>query len=106
MCVGKSTLVLFDTQTNLDVLQEHQIDEYWHADGERPLSGSWVGFARFTILKKPPPDGHMWAGERLTKIQSTSRPDDIWPEVWSKIFNEKQDSNGIQANPCQTLHAD
>ena len=27
----------------------------------------------------------MWSGERLTKIQTTTRPDHIWPEAWTKI---------------------
>ena len=38
----------------------------------------------------------MWSGERLTNIQSTTTPDHIWPEVWTKIGEaaqnrEKQD---------------
>ena len=31
-----------------------------------------------------PPDGYMWSGERLTKRQLTSRPDHLWPELWTK----------------------
>ena len=27
----------------------------------------------------------MWSGERLTQIQTTTRRDDVWPEVWTKI---------------------
>ena len=27
----------------------------------------------------------MWSGERLTKIQATTRPDHVWPEVWTNI---------------------
>ena len=38
---------------------DRQTYDYWNVDGERPLSGSWIGFTRFKILKKPPPDGHV-----------------------------------------------
>ena len=27
----------------------------------------------------------MWSGRRLTKIQATTRPDHVWPEVWTQI---------------------
>ena len=27
----------------------------------------------------------MWSGERLTKRQATSRPDHLWPELWTKL---------------------
>ena len=29
--------------------------------------------------------GYVWCGVRLTKIQTTTRPDQVWPEVWTKI---------------------
>ena len=27
----------------------------------------------------------MWSAERLTKIQATTRPDFLWPEIWIGI---------------------
>ena len=27
----------------------------------------------------------LWSGERLTKRQATSRPDHLWPELWTKL---------------------
>ena len=27
----------------------------------------------------------MWSGERLTKLQTSSRPDHIWPDAWIRI---------------------
>ena len=36
---------------------------------------------------------YMWSGERLLKIQATSRPDYLWPEIWigmSKAAKKKQ----------------
>ena len=32
----------------------------------------------------------MWSGERLTKIQITTRPDHVWPEAWMKIGKAAQ----------------
>ena len=32
----------------------------------------------------------MWSGGRLTKIQTTTRPDHVWPEVWTKIGKAAQ----------------
>ena len=48
----------------------------------------------------------MWAREKLTKIQTTSRLDGSWPEVRSKMSTQSQreaNSNGIQSNPSWTL---
>ena len=70
------------THTNLDVMQESRIDDYWNIDGSRDLSDSWTGFTQFTLLSEKPPEGYMWSGERLTKRQATSRPDHLWPELW------------------------
>ena len=72
------------THTNLDVMLERRIDDYWNIDGSRELSDSWTGFTQFALLKKTP-DGYMWSGERLTKRQATSRPDYLWPEPWTKL---------------------
>ena len=73
------------TQTNLDVLQENRIDDYWNVDGSRDLSDSWTGFTQLTRLEEKPPDGYMWSGGRLTRKQLTSRPDRLWPELWTKL---------------------
>ena len=63
------------TRTNLDVMPERRIDDYWNIDGSRELSDSWTGFTQFTLLDWKPPDGYMWSGVRLTRRQATSRPD-------------------------------
>ena len=73
------------TQTNLDVMQDSRIDDYWNIDGSRDLSDSWTGFTQSTPLEEKPPDGYMWSGRRLTKRQVTSRPDHLWPELWTKL---------------------
>ena len=73
------------THTNLDVMQERRIDDYWNIDGSRDLSDSWTGFTQFTLLEGKPPDGYVWSGWRLTKRQVTSRPDHLRPELWIKL---------------------
>ena len=73
------------THTNLDVMQERRIDDYWNIDGSRDLSDSWTGFTRFTLLEEKLPDGYVWSGERLTRKQLTSRPDHLWPELWTNL---------------------
>ena len=73
------------TRTNFDVKQERRIDDYWKIDGSRDLSDSWTGFTQFTLLEEKPPDGCMGSRERLTRKQLTSKPDYLWPELWTKM---------------------
>ena len=49
------------THTNLDVLLEKRIDDYWNVDGGRTLSDSWTGFTKFTLLKEKRPTGYVWS---------------------------------------------
>ena len=76
------------TSTTLDVMLERRIDDYWNIEGN--LSDSWTGFTRFTILDEKPPDGYTWSGDRLTKKQSTSRLDYLWPGMWKDMSEAAQ----------------
>ena len=78
------------THTGHDIMQEKKIDDYWNVDSCKHLSDSWRGFTKVTLLKERPPKGDMWSGGRLTKIQTTTRPDYVWPEVWMKIGKAAQ----------------
>ena len=78
------------THTNLDVKQERSIDDYWNIDGSRDLSDSWTGFTQFTLLEEKPPNGFLVSGGRLTRKQLTSRPDYLWPELWTKLGRNAQ----------------
>ena len=78
------------TRTDLDVTQEKRVDDYWNVESRKLLSDSWKGFTKFTLLNETSPKGCMWSGERLTKIQTTTRPDHVWPEVWTKIGEAAQ----------------
>ena len=73
------------SQTNLDVMQESRIDDFWNIDGSRDLSNSWTGLTHFALLDEKPPDGYMWSWERLTKRKATSRPDHLRPDLWIKL---------------------
>ena len=66
-------------------MQESRIDDYWNIDGSRDLSDSWTDFTQFTLLDEKPPDGYLWSEVRVTKRQATSRPDHLWPELWTKM---------------------
>ena len=80
------------TWTNLDVLQESRIDDYWNVDVDRSLSDSRTGFTKstFFLWKEKLPSGYMWFREPRTKIQTTARPDYLWPEIWSGMSNAAQ----------------
>ena len=78
------------THTNLDVKQEKRIDDYWNVDGSRDMSDSWTGCTQFTLLDEKPPEWFLWSGWRLTKRQATSRPDHLWPELWTKLVRNAQ----------------
>ena len=49
---------------------------------KKEWSDAWTGFTRFVLLKERPPEGYTWSVERLTWKQKTSRPDDVWPDMW------------------------
>ena len=42
------------THTDLDVMQEERIDDYWNVESSKHLSNSWIGFTKFTLLKEKP----------------------------------------------------
>ena len=50
------------TRTNLDVMSEKHIADYWNVDGEREVSDAWTGFTRFIELNERPPDGYRVPG--------------------------------------------
>ena len=77
--------VTWTTYTSVDVLLEKNVEDYWNVDGEREIVRSWTGFTRFILIKERPSEGYTWSGERLTRKQTTSRPDDVWPEMWKHM---------------------
>ena len=49
------------------------------------MSDAWTGSTRFFLLSEKPLDGFSWSVERLTRKQTTSRPDTVWPEMWKHM---------------------
>ena len=86
------------TNTTLDVLLESCMDDYRNVDGGWELSGPWTGFTQFSILNETPPDGFLWSRRRLTKVQATSRPDYLWPKVWSKMSQSYRKADARQCS--------
>ena len=96
-------------QTTLGVMSEKSIEDYWNADGDRELRDTWIGSTRFTISSEKPPDGYTWPG-RLTRKETTSRPDKFWPEMWKHMSEaskrkekQKMDYRETKARKCQTI---
>ena len=73
------------THTPFDVMMEQHIEDNCRIDGEKELSDAWTVFIRFILLNQRPPDGYTWSGGRLTRKQNTSRPDDVWPDMWTRM---------------------
>ena len=97
------------TSTSLDVLLVKQIDDDWNVDGERELSDAWTGFTRFILLNEKPPDGYTWSRERFTRKQTTSRPDNVWPDMWKHIYDaskRKEKENGPSRDPNSIMPED
>ena len=66
-----------------------------NVDSCKHLSDSWRGFTKFTLLKEKISKGiyiYIFCGpvRRLTKIQTTTRPDHVWPKVWTQIGKAAQ----------------
>ena len=73
------------TDTMLDLMSEKHVEDYWNVDGDRELSDTWTGFTRFTVLSEKPPDGYTWSRKRLTRRQTTSRPDKLSTKMWKHV---------------------
>ena len=83
-----STEVHRRDQNNIHVTGRNvgeNIEDYWNVDEDRELSDARTGLTRFFLLNERPPDGYTWSGRRLTRKQTTSRPDNVWPDMWKHM---------------------
>ena len=78
------------TYTDLENKAEAEVEDLWTDEGARNLSDTWRGKTVFTLLRPRGPPGYKWIAGRLTKSQKTSRPDHIWPEIWSAMGKKQQ----------------
>ena len=83
--------VLRTTYTDLETEAESQIEDFWTESGARELSDSWRGKTVLHILHPPAPPGYKRIHGRYTKIQQTSRPDNLWPEVWQSMSKKQKE---------------
>ena len=78
------------THTDLDVMQAKHINDDWNVDSNKHSSDSWRGFTKPNSIEGKNAKGFKWSGARLTKIQTTTGPDHVWPEVWTRIGKAPQ----------------
>ena len=78
------------------------IHDHWNVDGERELSDAWTGFTRFIFSNERLLDGYTWSGERQTRKQTNSRPDNVWPDMWKLMSDAskrvKRSKSGLSRN--------
>ena len=95
------------SHTSLDVLLKTQNDDYWNVDVETELSDAWTGFTRFVLLSERPLEGYTWSGERLTRKQTTSRPDNVWLDMWQHMSDaakkQSKTENELSRNQSPTM---
>ena len=75
------------SETDLDNLEENSVGALWNTDGHEISLKVGSDFTRFRTLNKRPHQGCSWVDGVLTITQVTSRPETIWPEVWSSMSN-------------------
>ena len=100
--------VMRTTETNLEDKSLSKIEDFWgSADtasspkrGGKPfnaeLSEPWTGKTTFELLRPLPPSGYSYIEGRLTKTQETTRPGNIWPEIW-RSMSQKMKREAILA---------
>ena len=65
----------------------YEVNDTWYnehvsgVDPQREMKEMWHGKTEFPLLKPAAKAGYKWYTGRLTKIQETTRPDQIWPEL-------------------------
>ena len=61
------------THTDLDVMQEKRIDDYWNVDSSRNLSDSWKGFHEVHIIERKTSHGISVGREEIDKSSNDYR---------------------------------
>ena len=82
------------TATSIPETGMRSIDDYWIADGNEELAFEWTGNTRSPILKPQAKQSYKWVEGCETKIQKTTRPDNVWSELW-QLCNPKDKLEAI-----------
>ena len=83
------------TETDLEGKTLNRIEDFW-VTAEKELPDSWTGKTIFELLRPLPPVGYSYIEGRLTKTQETTRPRNIWPEMW-RSMSKKMKQQAISA---------
>ena len=84
--------VLRMTRTDLDNNAERSVADLY-TDGQTALSDEWIGSTTFNILSPPLEKGYDLVEGRPTKRTTTTRPGNIWVEVWQDMTaKQKQEA--------------
>ena len=76
--------IIRTTETDLKEKALSKIEDFW-VTAEKELPDSWIGKTTFELLRPLPPVGYSCIEGRLTKTQETTRPGNIWPEIWRSM---------------------
>ena len=85
---NKNFDVMRRTYTDLETKAENIIKDFWTQDSAMELSSPWKGKTVFYVLHSPAPPGNRWVEGRINKVQQTSRPDSVWPEIRQIVSKE------------------
>ena len=94
--------VMRTTETDLEDKSLSKIEDFrGTADrGGKPFNAelpeSWTGKTTFELLRPLPPTGYSYIEGRLTRTQVTTRPGNIWPEIW-RSMSKKMKQQAISA---------
>ena len=80
--------VMRQTQTSINNVSEHILNDKWTNANGVHLSEEWTGSTRFQTLRTWLLEGYKCAVESPTKIRKTTRPDSTWPEAWTQLSKE------------------
>ena len=83
------------TETDLEEKTLNRIEDFW-VTAEKELPDSWTGKTTLEFLRPLPPVGYSYIEGRLTKTQETTRPRNIWPEIW-RSMSKKMKQQAISA---------
>ena len=78
-----------------DFIYRHHVEPrvklYVPREASFPFPLKYIDVTRATstsldvMLDEKPPGRCTWSGERLTRKQTTSRPDNVWPDMWKHV---------------------
>jgi hypothetical protein len=87
------------TETSLGYGQLREIGGYWTVDARdkpRVLDEEWTGRSFVQTVPTQPPLGKQWQEGRLTVLQPTTRPPNVWVVSW-RLLTPKRQQEAVDA---------